>query len=153
MEVESSWDRKEEGEEITSANDSEAEDIHASDNDTENDSEEIERNTQDHHVSLWKSLWTLWECECVREHWSCHVLSHGAAARKGSQIPAPYKRLIDAHKQNYLQENDWTTDNLANNNRLFNCDNTRIETHQWHYESSWQITSRLNWQTTNNIAN
>ena len=50
--MESSWDRKEEGEEITSANDSEAEDIHASDNDTENDSEEIERNTQDHHVSL-----------------------------------------------------------------------------------------------------
>ena len=35
-----------------SANDSEAEDIHASDIDTENDSEETESNTQDHHVSL-----------------------------------------------------------------------------------------------------
>ena len=27
------------------------------------------------------------------------------------------------------------------------CDNRRIETHQWHYESS-----RLNWQTTNNFS-
>ena len=50
--MESSSDRKVEGEEIASANDSEAEDIHASDNDTENDSEETESNTQDHHVSL-----------------------------------------------------------------------------------------------------
>ena len=50
--MESSSDRKEEGEEIASANDSEAEDIHARDNDTENDSEKTESNTQDHHVSL-----------------------------------------------------------------------------------------------------
>ena len=50
--MKSSSDRKEEGEQIASANDSEAEDIHASDNDTENDSEETESNTQDHHVSL-----------------------------------------------------------------------------------------------------
>ena len=85
---------------VASANDSEAEDIHVFDNDTENDSKETESNTPDHHVSLWKSLWTLWECECVREHWSWDVLSHGAAARKRSQIPAPYKRLIDALKQN-----------------------------------------------------
>ena len=43
-----SWlDRKEDGEEIASANDSEVEDIHASDNDTENDSEETESNTQE----------------------------------------------------------------------------------------------------------
>ena len=49
--MESSSDRKEEGEEVASANDSEAEDIHASDNDTKNDSEETESNTQDHHVS------------------------------------------------------------------------------------------------------
>ena len=50
--MESSSDRKEEGEEIASANDGEAEDTHTSDNDTENDSEEKESNTQDHHVSL-----------------------------------------------------------------------------------------------------
>ena len=50
--MESSSHGKEEGEEIASANDSEAEDTHASDNDTENDCEETESNTLDHHVSL-----------------------------------------------------------------------------------------------------
>ena len=50
--MESSSDRKEEGEEIASANDSDADDIHASDNDTENDSEETKSNTVDHRVSL-----------------------------------------------------------------------------------------------------
>ena len=55
--MESLSDRKEEGEEIASANDSESEDNDASDNDasdndTENDSEETETNTLDHHVSL-----------------------------------------------------------------------------------------------------
>ena len=50
--MESSSDRKEEGEEIASANDSEAEDIHVFDNDTENDNKETESNTTDHHVSL-----------------------------------------------------------------------------------------------------
>ena len=40
-------DRKVEGEEIASANDSESEDIHVSDN----DSEETESNTLDHHVT------------------------------------------------------------------------------------------------------
>ena len=43
--MERSSDRKVEGEQIASANDSEAEEIHASDNDTEIDSEETERNT------------------------------------------------------------------------------------------------------------
>ena len=43
--MESSSDRKEEGEQIAFANDSEAEEIHASDNDTEIDSEETESNT------------------------------------------------------------------------------------------------------------
>ena len=43
--MESSSDRKEEGEQIASANDSEAGDINASDNDTENDSEETEIDT------------------------------------------------------------------------------------------------------------
>ena len=52
------------------------------------------------------------------------------------QLPAQYKRLIDGLKQNWLRENDWTTDNLTNNKQLFNCDNRRIETHQWHQESS-----------------
>ena len=28
------------------------------------------------------------------------------------------------------RENNWRTDNLTNNRRLFNCDNRRIETHQ-----------------------
>ena len=28
------------------------------------------------------------------------------------------------------QENDWRTDNLTDNRRLFNCDNRQIETHQ-----------------------
>ena len=54
--MESSSNRKEEGEEIASANDSESEDIHASDNDTENDSEETGSNTLDPHVSLRKSM-------------------------------------------------------------------------------------------------
>ena len=40
------------GEEIASANDSEAEDIHTSDNDTENNIEKTESNTLDRHVSL-----------------------------------------------------------------------------------------------------
>ena len=52
------------------------------------------------------------------------------------QLPAPYKRLTDRIKQNQLRENDWTTENLTNNKRLFSCDIRRIETHQWHYESS-----------------
>ena len=39
------------------------------------------------------------------------------------------QRKNDGIKQNELRENDWTTDNLANNKRLFNCDNRRIETH------------------------
>ena len=43
--MESSSDRKEEGEEIAFANGREAEDIHVIDNDTENDSEETESNT------------------------------------------------------------------------------------------------------------
>ena len=43
--MESSSNRKEEGEEIASGYDSEAEDIHVSDNVTENDSEETESNT------------------------------------------------------------------------------------------------------------
>ena len=50
--MESSSDRNEEGEEIASANGSEAEDIHAFDNDTENDSEETESNTLHDNVSL-----------------------------------------------------------------------------------------------------
>ena len=51
-------------------------------------------------------------------------------------LPAQYKRLVDGIKQNWLQDNDWTTDNLTNNKRLSNCDNRQIEKHQWHYESS-----------------
>ena len=50
--MESSSDRKEEGEEIASANDSDADDVHASDNDTENDSMERDGITVDHRVSL-----------------------------------------------------------------------------------------------------
>ena len=53
-----------------------------------------------------------------------------------SQLPAPYKRLIDEIKENQLRENDWTTDNLSNNRRLFNCNNRWIEAHQLHYDSS-----------------
>ena len=51
-------------------------------------------------------------------------------------LPAQYKWLIDRIKQNWLRDNDWTTDNWTNNKRLFNRENTRIEKHQWHYESS-----------------
>ena len=29
---------------------------------------------------------------------------------RSQQLPAPYKRLIDGLKQNYLRENDWPTD-------------------------------------------
>ena len=50
--MESSSDRKEEGEEIASANDSDADDIQGNDNDNENDSEDTESNTLDHRVSL-----------------------------------------------------------------------------------------------------
>ena len=71
---------------------------------------------------------------------------------RSQQLPAPYKLLIDGIKQNWLRENDWTTDNLTNNERLFNCDKRRIETHPWQCESSLAITLRLNWQRTNNIA-
>ena len=52
------------------------------------------------------------------------------------QLPAPYKRLIDEIKQNYLRDNEWRTDNLIDNRSLFNCDNRRIETHQLHDEYS-----------------
>ena len=68
------------------------------------------------------------------------------------QLPAPYKLFFERLNQNLLRENDWTTNNLTNNKQLFNCDNRQIKMHQWHYESSQPITSRLNWQTTNNIA-
>ena len=44
--------------------------------------------------------------------------------------------LTRSSKTNY-EKNDWRTDNLTNNRRLFNCDNRRIETHQLtDYESS-----------------
>ena len=69
-----------------------------------------------------------------------------------SQLPAPYKWLIDEVKQDQIRENDWTRDNLKDNRRLFDCDNRRIEKHQLHYESSQTMTSLLNWQTTNNMA-
>ena len=49
---------------------------------------------------------------------------------RSQQLPAPWKRLIDDIKQNYLRENDRRTDNLTNNRRLFNWDNRRIETHK-----------------------
>ena len=49
---------------------------------------------------------------------------------RSQQLLAPCKRLIAEIKQNKLRENDWRTDNLTNNRRLFNCDNRRIETHQ-----------------------
>ena len=52
------------------------------------------------------------------------------------QLPAPYKQRIDGLKQNWPGENDGTTDNLTNNTQVFNCDNRRIEMHQWHYEST-----------------
>ena len=55
---------------------------------------------------------------------------------RSQQSPAPYKRLIDEIKENQLRENDWTTDNLSNNRRLFNCNNRWIEAHQLHYDSS-----------------
>ena len=35
---------------------------------------------------------------------------------RSQQLPAPYKRLIDGIKKNYLRENDWTADNLTNKN-------------------------------------
>ena len=38
-------------------------------------------------------------------------------------LPALQKQLIDRTKQNQLQENNMTTDNLNNNKRLCNCDN------------------------------
>ena len=57
---------------------------------------------------------------------------------RSQQLPAPYRTLIDGLKQNYLRENDWTTDNLTNNKWLFNSDNRRIETHQWHVSHSQQ---------------
>ena len=71
---------------------------------------------------------------------------------RSQQLPAPCKWLINGLKQNYVRENDWSTDYLTNNKRLFNSDNRRIETHQWDYESLQPITTRLNWQTTKNIA-
>ena len=48
---------------------------------------------------------------------------------RSQTVTAPYKRLIDGlmKKKNQLQENDWTTDHLINNKRLFSCDNRRIE--------------------------
>ena len=54
---------------------------------------------------------------------------------RSEQLPARYKRLhsIDELKQTQQRQNDWTTKNLTNNKRLFNCGNRRIETHQWHY--------------------
>ena len=56
---------------------------------------------------------------------------------RNQQLPTKrYKRLINGIEQNLLRENDWTTNDLTNNKRLFNCDNRRIGTHQWHYESS-----------------
>ena len=35
--------------------------------------------------------------------------------------------LTDSSKKRQLQENDWTTDHLTNNKRLFSCDNRLIE--------------------------
>ena len=40
------------------------------------------------------------------------------SVNRSQQFPAPYKRLIDGIKQNYLRENDWRTDNLTNNRQL-----------------------------------
>ena len=49
---------------------------------------------------------------------------------RSQQLPAPYKTLFDGIKQTNHEENGWTTDNMANNKRLFNYDNRRIETHR-----------------------
>ena len=48
----------------------------------------------------------------------------------GSQVTSTIQKnlLMESSKTNY--ENDWTTDNLTNDKRLFNCDNRQIETHQ-----------------------
>ena len=58
------------------------------------------------------------------------------ALNRSQLLPAPYKWLINALKQNHQRVNDWSTDYLTKNKRLFNSDNRRIERHQWHYESS-----------------
>ena len=48
----------------------------------------------------------------------------------GSQVTSTIQKnlLMESSKTNY--ENDWTTDNLTNDKRLFNCDNRQIKTHQ-----------------------
>ena len=42
-------------------------------------------------------------------------------------VQTTYWRTQAKEKQQQLQENDWTTDHLTNNKRLFSCDNRRIE--------------------------
>ena len=78
-------------------------------------------------VKLWNNLESfLKKKENARKQTSqCNV--------RRLQLLVPYNRFIDEMKR---RENDWRTDNLTNNKRLFNCDNRRIETHQLHYESS-----------------
>ena len=52
---------------------------------------------------------------------------------RSQQLPVPL--LTDSSKTNYermTRQNDIS----AYNNRLLNCDNGRIESHQWHYKSS-----------------
>ena len=51
------------------------------------------------------------------DHWFTNL--EQTPLNRSQQLPAPYKRLIDEIKQNQLRENDWTTDNLTNNRRLF----------------------------------
>ena len=43
-------------------------------------------------------------------------------------VQTTYWRTHEAKKKKQLQENDWTTDHLTNNKRLFSCDNRLIET-------------------------
>ena len=46
------------------------------------------------------------------------------------QLPALHKRLIDGLKQNWQRQNDWTTNNLTNNEQLLNCDRRQLKMHQ-----------------------
>ena len=50
------------------------------------------------------------------------------------------------------RENGWKTDNVTNDKRLFSCDNRRIEIKRINDITSLHSQSRLNRQTTNNIA-
>ena len=113
-----------------------------------------EHHLQTKHQIDWDSTTCITYCTDYHKRFSLEIWFTTGLGQKpmnrGQQLPAPYKRLIDGLSKQTTRRMTGQLKIWLTINDCFNCDNTRIEAHQWHYESSWPITSRLNRPMTNN---